>query len=208
MIIPVQRPCLGPEELQAVERVFSSGWLGHGEVTLAFEQKLRMFLGARHAVAVSNGTAALHLALDALDLKPQDEVLVPTLTFVATPQAVLMAGATPVFCDVDPATFNLDVRDAASRVTPRTKAILPVHYGGTACDMDAVHQLAARAHLHVVEDAAHAFGSTYNGRKIGTLSELTCFSFDPIKNITCGEGGAVVTHDPVLAEKVAARRVL
>ena len=208
MIIPVQRPCLGPEELQAVEHVFASGWLGFGEVTQAFENELRAFLGARHAVAVSNGTAALHLALDALDLEPQDEVLVPTLTFVATPQAVLMAGATPVFCDVDPVTFNLDVADAASRVTPRTKAILPVHYGGTACDMDAVHRLAAQAHLHVVEDAAHAFGSSYKGRKVGTLSELTCFSFDPIKNITCGEGGAIVTEDPSLAEKVAVRRML
>ncbi len=208
MIIPVQRPSLGPEELQAVERVFKSGWLGLGEVTQAFESELRRFLGAGHAVAVSNGTAALHLALDILDLKPQDEVLVPTLTFVATPQAVVMAGATPVFCDVDPGTFNLDVRDAASRITPRTKAILPVHYGGTACDMDAVHRLAAEAHLHVVEDAAHAYGSMYKGRMIGTLSELTCFSFDPIKNITCGEGGAVVTSDQSLAEKVAARRVL
>jgi perosamine synthetase len=208
MIIPVQRPCLGPEELQAVERVFQSGWLGLGEVTQAFEDELRSFLGARHVVAVSNGTAALHLALNALDLKPQDEVLVPTLTFVATPQAVVMAGATPVFCDVDPVTFNLDVHDAAARITPRTKAILPVHYGGTACDMDAVHRLAAEAHLHVIEDAAHAFGSSYKGRKVGTLSELTCFSFDPIKNITCGEGGAVVTEDPSLAEKMAARRTL
>jgi perosamine synthetase len=208
MTIPVQRPCLGPEELQAVERVFQSGWLGLGEVTQAFEDELRTFLGARHAVAVSNGTAALHLALDALDLEPQDEVLVPTLTFVATPQAVLMAGATPVFCDVDPATFNLDVHDAAARITPRTKAILPVHYGGTACDMDAVHRLAVEAHLHVIEDAAHAFGSSYKGRKVGTLSELTCFSFDPIKNITCGEGGAVVTDDPSLARKMAARRTL
>ena len=208
MIIPVQRPSLGPEELQAVERVFKSGWLGLGEVTQAFESELRRFLGAGHAVAVSNGTAALHLALDILDLKPQDEVLVPTSTFVATPQAVVMAGATPVFCDVDPGTFNLDVRDAASRITPRTKAILPVHYGGTGCNMDAVHRLAAEAHLHVVEDAAHAYGSMYKGRMIGTLSELTCFSFDPIKNITCGEGGAVVTSDQSLAEKVAARRVL
>ncbi len=208
MMIPVQRPCLGPEELQAVERVFASGWLGLGGVTQAFENELQAFLGARHAIAVSNGTAALHLALDALDLEPQDEVLVPTLTFVATPQAVLMAGATPVFCDVDPATFNLDVHDAASRITPRTKAILPVHYGGTACDMDAVHRLASEAHLHVIEDAAHAFGSSYKGRKVGTLSELTCFSFDPIKNITCGEGGAVVTDDPSLAQRMSARRTL
>jgi len=159
-------------------------------------------------VAVNSGTAALHIGLDILDLKPQDEVLVPTLTFVATAQAVVMAGAVPVFCDVDAKTFNLDVNDAASRITPRTKAIIPVHYGGTACDMDAVHRLAAQARLKVIEDAAHAFGSTYKGQKIGTLSDLTCFSFDPIKNITCGEGGAVVTNDRDLADKAASRRVL
>jgi perosamine synthetase len=208
MTIPVQRPFLGPEELQAVERVFAGRWLGLGALTEAFERELRTFLGARHVVAVSSGTAALHIALDILDLKPDDEVLVPTLTFVATPQAVVMAGATPVFCDVDARTFNLDVNDAASRITPRTKAIIPVHYGGAACDMDAVHRLAAQARLKVIEDAAHAFGSTYLGRKIGTLSDLTCFSFDPVKNITCGEGGAVVTNDLDLAEKAASRRVL
>lgn len=207
-MIPVQRPSLGPEELQAVERVFQSGWLGLGEVTRAFESELQTFLGVRHAVAVSNGTAALHLALDLLDLKPGDEVLVPTLTFVATPQAVIMAGATPIFCDVDPATFNLDVHDAASRVTPRTKAVIPVHYGGTACDMDAVCRLAMEARLHVVEDAAHAFGSRYKGRMVGTLSDLTCFSFDPIKNITCGEGGAVVTGNRDWAERAISRRML
>jgi perosamine synthetase len=208
MTIPVQRPFLGPEELQAVERVFASRWLGLGAFTEAFERELQTFLGVPHVVAVGSGTAALHIALDILDLKPGDEVLVPTLTFVATPQAVVMAGATPVFCDVDARTFNLDVHDAAARITPRTKAIIPVHYGGTACDMDAVHRLAAQAHLTVIEDAAHAFGSTYQGRKIGTLSDLTCFSFDPVKNITCGEGGAVVTNNRDLAERATARRVL
>jgi perosamine synthetase len=208
MTIPVQRPFLGPEELQAVERVFESRWLGLGAFTEAFERELRTFLGVRHAIAVSSGTAALHLGLDLLGLKPGDEVLVPTLTFVATAQAVMMTGATPVFCDVDASTFNLDVKDAAARVTRRTKAIIPVHYGGTACDMDAIGRLAAEAHLTIVEDAAHAFGSTYQGRKIGTLSDVTCFSFDPVKNITCGEGGAIVTNDQDLAAKAASRRVL
>ena len=208
MTIPVQRPFLGPEELQAVERVFASRWLGLGAFTEAFERELQSFLGVQHVVAVSSGTAALHIALDILDLQPDDEVLVPTLTFVATAQAVVMAGAKPVFCDVDARTFNLDVHDATSRITPRTKAIIPVHYGGTACDMDAVHRLAAQAHLKVIEDAAHAFGSTYKGQKVGTLSNLTCFSFDPVKNITCGEGGAVVTNDRDLADRAASRRVL
>jgi perosamine synthetase len=208
MTIPLQRPFLGPEELQAVARVFEGRWLGLGAFTQAFEKELRTFLGVAYAVAVSSGTAALHIALDVLDLQPQDEVLVPALTFVATAQAVRMAGATPVFCDVEAKTFNLDVHDAASRITPRTKAVIPVHYGGTACDMDAIHRLAAQARLKVIEDAAHAFGSTYKGQKIGTLSDLTCFSFDPIKNITCGEGGAVVTNDQDLADKAASRRVL
>lgn len=208
MTIPVQRPFLGPEELQAVERVFESRWLGLGAFTEAFERELRTFLGVRHAIAVSSGTAALHIGLDILDLQPGDEVLVPTLTFVATAQAVMMTGATPVFCDVEASTFNLDVNDAAARITRRTKAIIPVHYGGTACDMEAVGRLAAEAHLTVVEDAAHAFGSTYQGRKIGTLSDITCFSFDPVKNITCGEGGAVVTNNRDLAAKAASRRVL
>ena len=208
MTIPVQRPFLGAEELRAVERVFESRWLGLGACTQEFERALCAFLGVAHVVAVNTGTAALHIALDLLDLKPEDEVLVPTLTFAATTQAVVMAGATPVFCDVDARTFNLDVHDAAARITARTKAILPVHYGGTACDMDAVRALAAQAGLKVIEDAAHAFGSTYRGHKIGTLSDLTCFSFDPIKNITCGEGGAVATNDRDMAERAAARRVL
>jgi perosamine synthetase len=208
MTIPVQRPFLGQEELQAVQRVFESRWLGLGAFTQEFERVLREFLGVRYVIAVSSGTAALHLALDILDLQPGDEVLVPTLTFVATAQAVVMAGATPVFCDVEAETFNLDVDDAASRLTARTRAIVPVHYGGTACNMDAVRRLAAQAHLKVVEDAAHAFGSTYKGQKIGTLGDLTCFSFDPVKAITCGEGGAIATNDQDLADKASQRRVL
>lgn len=208
MSIPVQRPYLGAEELAAVRQVFESRWLGMGAFTQAFENRLRSFLGAKHVVAVSSGTSALHLALDALDLQEGDEVIVPTLTFVATTQAVLMAGARPVFCDVDERTFNLSVEDAARRITPRTKTIMPVHYGGTACDMDEILRLAAHRNLHVVEDAAHAFGSAYKGRLIGTLGDITCFSFDPIKNITCGEGGAVVTADPELARKVGCRRML
>ena len=208
MSIPVQRPYLGPQELAAVQRVFESRWLGMGPVCRAFEEQLQQFLGVRHVVAVNSGTAALHLAFTVLGLQPGDEVIVPALTFVATAQAVRMTGATPVFCDVDEWTFNLDVRDARARVTPRTKAIVPVHYGGTACDMEAVQRLAAEANCHVVEDAAHAFGSTYAGQRVGTLSRLTCFSFDPVKNITCGEGGAIATNDSKLAQKAVRLRVL
>ncbi|MBN1362685.1 MAG: DegT/DnrJ/EryC1/StrS family aminotransferase [Sedimentisphaerales bacterium] len=208
MTIPVQRPCLGDEELAAVRQVFESRWLGMGAFTQTFEERLKSFLGVRHVVAVNSGTSALHIALRTLDLRAGDEVLVPTLTFVGTTQAVLMAGARPVFCDVEESTFNLDVEDAARRITPRAKVVLPVHYGGTACRMDEIGRLAARENLRVVEDAAHAFGSSYQGRKIGTLSDITCFSFDPIKNITCGEGGAVVTNDPELARRAVSQRML
>ncbi len=208
MNVPLQRPYLGDEELAAVKGVFESRWLGMGAFTQMFEDRLRSFLGAEHVVAVNSGTSALHIALSALDLAPGDEVLVPTLTFVATTQAILMAGARPVFCDVDASTFNLNVEDAARRVTGHTKAILPVHYGGLACPMDEINRLAQQKHLRVVEDAAHAFGSTYQGRNVGTLGDVTCFSFDPIKNITCGEGGAVVTDDPELARRAISQRML
>jgi perosamine synthetase len=206
--IPVQRPCVGEDELAAVREVFAGGWLGMGPVTRAFEQALQEFLGVKHVAAVNTGTSALHLALDALGLGPGDEVILPSLTFVASAQAVLAVGAQPVFCEARPETLTLDVRDAARRVTGRTRAIMPVHYGGLACDMDEVLAFAAARRLRVVEDAAHAFGSLYKGRQIGTLGDVTCFSFDPIKNITCGEGGAVATADDAVAQRVLSRRVL
>jgi perosamine synthetase len=207
-MIPTFRPQLGDEELQAVNGVFQSRWLGMGEVTRQFEQRLAEFLGARHIVTAANGTAALHLALDALALEPGAEVIVPSLTFVATVQAIRLAGAVPVFCEVRPGTLNLDVADALARVTPRTRAILPVHYGGLPCDMEPLLAGAQRHGLRVVEDAAHAFGSRYRNRPVGTLGDLTCFSFDAIKNITCGEGGAVATDDEALARCMARRRKL
>jgi perosamine synthetase len=206
--IPVQRPCLGDDEVEAVREVFAGRWLGMGPVTAAFEQRLREYLGAKHVVAVNTGTSALHLALEGLGLGRGDEVLLPSLTFVASPQAVLAAGARPVFCEVRPETLTLDVQDAARRVGPRTKAIMPVHYAGLACEMDEVLTLARGRGLRVVEDAAHAFGSLYKGRRVGTLGDVTCFSFDPIKNITCGEGGAVVTDDDEVARRVVPKRIL
>jgi perosamine synthetase len=207
-MIPVQRPFLGEEELAAVREVFDSRWLGMGAVTASFEAKLKEFLGVEHVLAVNTGTSALHVALNALGVGPGDEVILPSLTFVATPQAVLANGATPVFCEVEPETLNMDVRDAARRTTPRTKVLMPVHFAGLACRMDEVLALARERNLLVVEDAAHAFGSFYKGRKVGTLGHATCFSFDPIKNITCGEGGAVATQDGTLAREIAARRTL
>ncbi|HEX8915114.1 MAG TPA: DegT/DnrJ/EryC1/StrS family aminotransferase [Humisphaera sp.] len=207
-MIPVHRPYRADAAADAVTAVLAGGWLGAGPTADAFERRLRAAVGARHVLAVASGTAALHLALAALDLRPGDEVLVPSMTFAATVQAVVLAGGTPVFCEVRPDTLNLDPADAAARVTPRTRVVLPVHYGGVPCDMAALHALAARHRLRVVEDAAHAFGSTCGGRPVGALGDVTCFSFDPIKNITCGEGGAVATDDDAVAAAVARLRRL
>ena len=206
--IPVSRPSLGEEELAAVRKVFLSGWLGLGADVLEFEKALAGFLGAPQVVCTNTGTTALHLALDALGIGPGDEVILPSLTFVASAQAVAATGARPVFCDIGTEDLNIDVEDARSRVTPRTKAILPVHYRGIPCDMDALADLAADRGLHLVEDAAHAFGSSYRGKRIGSFGEMACFSFDPIKNITCGEGGAVVFRDGGLLERIQQKRIL
>jgi perosamine synthetase len=206
--IPVSRPSIGEEELAAVRRVFASGWLGLGADVLEFEKALSEFLGASHVVCTNTGTTALHLALDTLGIGPGDEVLVPSLTFVASAQAVSATGARPVFCDIRESDLNIDVEDARGRITPKTKAILPVHYRGIPCDMDELLELADEQDLHIVEDAAHAFGSSYKGRRIGSFGEMACFSFDPIKNITCGEGGAVVFRDSDLLERFQQKRIL
>lgn len=207
-MIAVQRPNLGDEELEAVRKVFDTRWLGMGATTKQFEDKIRDYTGAKHVIAVNTGTSALHIALDALELQPGDEVVVPSLTFVASIQAILSAGATPVFCEIEPDTLNIDVEDAKKRVTARTKVIMPVHYGGFVCDMDAIMEFARPRGIKVVEDAAHAYGSSYKGKKVGTLGDVTCFSFDPIKNITCGEGGAVTTDDDAIAARIIPKRIL
>ncbi len=207
-IIPVSRPSLGEEELASVKTVFDSGWLGLGAQVLEFEQGLQAFLGAKHAVCTNTGTTAIHLALDTLGIGKGDEVIVPSFTFVATIQAITQTGAKPVFADIHADDLNLDDRDAAKKITKRTKAILPVHYRGFPCDMDAIHALADEYGLRVVEDAAHAFGSSYKGKKIGSFGDVACFSFDPIKNISCGEGGAVVFQDDALLEIVQQKRIL
>jgi len=207
-MIPVSRPCVGQEELQAVGEVFATGWLGLGATTAAFEQALQERLGVPHVVAVNTGTSALHLALLGFGIGAGDEVLVPSLTFAASVQAILATGAAPVFCESHEATLLLDVEDAARRITPRTRAIMPVHYCGQACDMDTLQALARTHDLRIIEDAAHAFGSTFRGRAIGSFGDATCFSFDPIKTITCGEGGAVTLTDNAIAERMRHIRLL
>jgi perosamine synthetase len=201
--IPIHRPGVGEREAEAVARVLESGWLGTGPVADELEARIAEIAGAEHVVAVSSGSAALHLAVLALDLQPGDEVVLPSLTHIAGPQAVLAAGGCLVFADVEPETANIDPEHVARLIGPRTRAVMPVHYAGFACRMEELLALAAEHGLAVVEDAAHAFGSTYHGRPVGSLGDMTCFSFDPVKNITCGEGGAVTTNDADLAAAVA-----
>lgn len=172
-----------------------------GAAVRRFEAALAARFGSRHALALSSGTASLHAAMMACEIGPGDEVVVPALTYVATALAAMQAGATPVFVDADPATWNLDPRALEAAITPRTKAIVPVHIGGVACDMTAIGRIAAAHDLWVIEDAAHAHGSTWNGKALGTIGDVGCFSFGSPKSITTGEGGALLTDSPELAQR-------
>jgi perosamine synthetase len=205
--VPFHRAPLGEEEVQAVSEVIRSGWLTMGPKTFAFEKEFGKYVGAQHAVAVSTGTAALHLSLEAAGIHAGDEVIVPTTTFTATAEAVTYVGARPVLGDIDPVTLNLDPGDAARRVTPRTRAIIPVHLAGQPCDMAEIRALASRFNLHVIEDAAHALPSTYRGTRIGALSELTAFSFYATKTLTTGEGGMVTTNNDGYADRMRLMRL-
>lgn len=193
--IPFHRADLGEEEVQAVSEVIRSGWLTMGAKTLEFERQFAEYVGARFAIAVSSCTAALHLCLDAVGIRAEDEVLVPTTTFTATAEVITYLGARPVFVDIDSKTINLDVRDAARKITPRTRAIIPVHFAGQPCDMDEIKDLAASKNIHVIEDAAHSLPASYKGQPIGKLGELTAFSFYATKTLSTGEGGMITTED-------------
>lgn len=187
--------------------VLDKEFLGMGAEVQQFEQALTAFFG-RPAVCVVNGTAAVHLAVQACGIGPGDEVLVPSLTYVASFQAISATGATPIACDIDPATCVLDWRDAERRLTARTKAVMPVHYSGGVGDLAGIHAFAHHHGLRVIEDAAHAFGTVYRGKRIGGFGDIACFSFDGIKNITSGEGGCVLTDDPDVLRKVQDARLL
>lgn len=201
--IPIARPWLGPEEEEALTAALRTRWVGQGPRVADFETRLAARLGAPHAVAVSSGTAALHLGLLAADLGPGHEVIVPGLSFIATANAVRMTGAEPIFADVDPETYNLDPADAAQRITPATRAILVVHQLGLPADLGALGRLTRKHNLLLLEDAACALGSRLGSDPIGRPhGALCCFSFHPRKVITTGEGGAVTTADDVLAARV------
>ena len=196
MNIPISKPYLTGDEGAAVAAVVASGWVSQGPRVREFEQAFAERVGAADAVAVTSCTTALHLALYASGVGPGDEVIVPSLSFIATANAVWQCGATPVFADVDPRTYNLDPAAAERAITPRTKAIMPVHQVGLPADMDAFLELGRRHGLVVVEDAACAIGATYKGQPIGSLGPLACFSLHPRKVITTGEGGMIAVQDP------------
>ena len=205
--LPFHKPSIGEEEIAAVVDTLRSGWLTMGPKTRAFEEAFAARIGVANAVAVSSATAGLHLGLDALGIGEGDEVLVPTLTFASTAATVVHTGARPVLVDCEPDTLNFSVADARRKCTARTKAIVPVHFGGHPCDMDAIRALADEKHVPVMEDAAHALPASYRGRTIGTLSPLTVFSFYATKNLATGEGGMVVGPDAELLDRIRQRRL-
>ncbi len=201
--IPLADIDFGPEEQAAVERVLSSKWLTMGSVTQEFEQAFAAYVGAKYAWAVTNATAALHLACVVAGLGPGDEAIVPSLTFVATANAVRYTGATPVFADIaGEEDLNISQRTIEKAITPRTRAILVMHYGGYACDMPGIMELARERGLAVIEDAAHAVGSELGGVKLGNWGDMACFSFFSNKNMTTAEGGMIVTNNEAYSQRL------
>jgi len=200
--IPIANPNIGEEEARAVYEVVRSGWINEGEKVREFEDRVKDLVGTEYAVAFFNGTVALHSILLAYGIGKGDEVIVPSMTFISTATSVLHANATPIFSDIDPETFNIDPNDIEKRITPRTKAIMPVHYGGQSADMDEIIEIAKRHNLIVIEDAAEAIGARYKDRMVGNLGDAAMFSFTPTKNITTAEGGVVTTNDKIVAKKL------
>lgn len=194
-MIPYGKQTIEQDDIQAVIDVLKSDFLTTGPKIAEFEQTVADYVGAKYAVAISNGTSALHAACFAAGIGPGDEVITTPLTFAASANCVLYCGGTPVFADVDPKTYNIDPEDIRRKITDRTKAIIAVHLAGQPCDMDAIHSIAREHGLIVIEDGAHALGSVYKGKKVGSLSDMTTFSFHPVKPITTGEGGMIVTDN-------------
>jgi len=205
-LLPYGRQWLDEDDIAAVVEVLRSDWLTTGPKVAEFEQAFAEFVGAKEAVAVSSGTAALHAAIYALNIKPGDEVIVPALTFVASANCVVFQGGTPVFADVDPETLLLDPEQVEAKITPRTKAIMAVDYAGQPCDYDTLQAIADSYNLSIVADASHGIGGSYKGRRVGSLANLNTFSLHPVKHITTGEGGVITTEDFELARRMRAFR--
>lgn len=199
--LPYNRPDIGEEEIAEVVDTLRSGWLTTGPKTRRFEREFAAYTGAQYALALNSATAALHLALDAAGIRPGDEVITTPLTFAACANVIVQTGATPVLADVSPDDLNIDPAQVERRITPRTRALMAVHYAGQPCRMDALLDIARRYNLFLIEDAAHAAGAEYRGQRIGSLGDATAFSFYATKNLTTGEGGMLTTNRPELAER-------
>jgi dTDP-4-amino-4,6-dideoxygalactose transaminase len=200
--LPFHRALIGQEEIDAVVEALNSGWLTRGPRVGEFENAFARYVGASHAVALSSCTAALHLAFAAIGLNEGDEVILPTMTFAASGEVVLYFKARPVLVDCDPVTTQIDPEAVETAITAKTRAIMPVHYGGAPCDMARILEIAGRRNLQVIEDAAHALPTEYQGRRIGTIGDITCFSFYATKTLTTGEGGMLTTENTEYAERV------
>jgi perosamine synthetase len=205
--IPFHRACLGQEEIDEVLSVLGSGWVTTGPVAQRLEKQFASYIGCKYALAVNSATSALQLALDAIGLKPLEEVLLPTYTFTATAAVVTHFGARPVLCDSLDGGFNIDPEDVGRRVTSKTRAIMPVHIAGQACGLGSLREIARRQGLQIIEDAAHALPASYRGSRIGNISDLTAFSFYATKTITTAEGGMITTNNPEYAERLAMMRL-
>jgi len=207
MKIPFHKALLGEGEVNAAADVIRSGWLTMGEKTFEFEKNFSAYTGSPDSIAVNSCTAALHLALKAAGIGPGDEVIIPAMTFIATWEVIRYFDAVPVLCDIEKESFLISAAEIEKKITPRTKAIIPVHYGGEACDMDAITDLAARYKLVIIEDAAHALPTLYKGKMIGTIGDITCFSFYATKTLTTGEGGMITTADKGFADRIRRLRL-
>lgn len=200
--LPYNLPLIGQEEKDAVLEVLDSGWLTTGKKVQEFEARIKEITGAKFAVAMNSCTAGLHLSLVALGIGPGDEVIVPDMTFCATANVVIHTGATPIIVDITPDTYHIDPAAIERAITPKTKAIMPVHYAGQACDMDRIMAIAKKHNLYIIEDAAHSIGVEYKGHQLGTIGTTTSFSFYVTKNVTTAEGGVVTTNDEALADRI------
>jgi dTDP-4-amino-4,6-dideoxygalactose transaminase len=202
MNIPLSKPIFYEEEIDQIRGVLESGWLTQGPKSSELEKNFADYCNAKYALAVNSGTAALHLALMAHNIGKDDEVIVPAITFIATPNSVVTQGAKPVFSEINPKTCNIDIEDVKKKITKKTKAIIPVHLYGNPADMDEIMEIAQKNNLTVIEDAAQAHGAEYKGKKIGSLGNTTCFSFHPMKNMTTGEGGMIVSNNEEVIGKM------
>lgn len=205
--IPLSQPCIGKEEINAAIEALKSGWITLGPKTALFEDQIKDFIGTKYAVALSSATAGLHLALLAAGIGKSDEVIAPVFTFAATINPIIHVGAKPILIDCTKDTFNIDISQIEKNITHKTRAIVPMHYAGQSVDMDKITNIARKYNLVVIEDAAHAIGTTYKKKKIGSISDMTVFSFHPIKNITTGDGGMVLTNNEEFDKKLRLLRL-